>query len=1026
MFNTITEEAIRSLPHIGDMDNNKLPETLTKIYTHIVGFEASYKLDEIPFRKAELDEDYNTLQKIGFVLELKLIVETNQNTVENIAYVAAMCREMMAMIEEDKIALSLDAIPSTLIAALLFTLARNFPDALEMLQKVDTRSMNMSQVQFVNSLRSLFKNQLDELFNFKQVKSYNTELSLEKYADQLMWDELTKGVQNIGQQLIGSGSDLIDHFLKVYELSYWDGDIYIGTYKIASFLKRIEKIFILHATINIPAPTNCNSADWRNAMINFSKRRAYVWQNHIDAISKYGVLNIGISSVITFPTGAGKSTLYELKVISVLLTRQKALILVPTHALESQVKHNMNSISVTLDANFSNIDGELTSLDETEKNDILVMTPERCLTLMGLNPSFIDNVGLVVFDEFHLISGNQEDKRAMESMLCVLELFTRIPKADYMFLSAMVNNGNEIASWVASATNHDCVYLNNKWKPTCQLQGCVCYKKSDELKLLKIIKNNQTKINKKLTLAAKYKNALLAAPYCLFSLNTEWDDYNKKFSHTLISDSNVLLGYSNGHITPNVNNVAINLALKFSSLNKKVIIFSLQPNFAYSTAKQLNNISHLKCFDYFFKLPKNKKILDQISVELGGGQYTLLNGCEAATVHTSDLLPEERYLSEKYFKDQKGVNMLVATATVAQGVNLPADVVIVAGTSRFNDDEKCQMPIEPQSIMNAIGRAGRAGYCSHGVSIIIPSEVVTVKTKDDKYESDAFPIIKNVFSKGDNCLTVVDPFESILKNDKIDDSQLSIRKSLEYRLSSSNTDAREKLSKSFVAYKSTLKYESKISFSKSVERFLSELPQYDSFGDELRLKEISVKTGYSFDDIVSLSENIDFSNTETYMDMTVLDIMHEVKKLFIKNSTLLDKFIPNKTIEFLCKWLGNNKENNLTKEIVENLFGIVEDYLKGATLYEIENKGLAKAKGNLINARKFVIKVIPNLSYMCGVIVMIINNALLSVGHEENEINEDLTTFASCVKEGVLSYRMLKYKHDHRLMRKACHNEYKG
>lgn len=1025
MFNKITEEDIRSLPPIDGIDEEKLPEILTRIYTKIVGLEASCSFDEIPFSKADLEKDYETLQKIAFVLELKLVVETNQSEIENIAYVAATCREMMTMIEDDCVELSLDTIPSSLIAALLFTLAKNFPDALEMFQKVDIKSMNSSQTIFVNSLIFLYSNQLDKLFNSKiEIKNIQ-ELGSEDYAGKLMWMELTKGVQNIGKVLMGKDCDQINHFNMVYELSSYREDVCIATYKIASFLQKIEKIFIYHSIINIPAPTNCDDEEWKSALMNFSKRRAYVWQNHIDAISNHGVLNSGTSSVITFPTGAGKSTLYELKVISVLLKKKKVLILVPTHALESQVKRNMKMISKTLDIEFSNIDGEFTSIDDTDKNNILVMTPERCLTLLGVRSSFIDNVGLIVFDEFHLISGNQEDKRAMESMLCILDLLTRIPQADYMFLSAMVENGSDIAKWVANATNHECVFLDNKWKPTCQLQGCLLYKKSDEAKLLKIIKTNQIKNNKgKLTLSVKYKRALLAPPYCIFSLNTDWNNSNKKYSLIPISDRNVLLNYSYGHITPNVNSVAKSLALKFLSLNKKVIIFSLQPNFAYNIAKTINDESNKYFSNSFFEQSNNKKILDQISEEFGGEQYTLLNGCKAATVHTSDLLPEERYLSEKYFKDEKGANILVATATIAQGVNLPADVVIVAGTSRFDDEVNCQMPIEPESIMNAIGRAGRAGYCSHGISIIIPSEVVTVEEKKEKYETDAFPIIKNIFSRGDNCLTVKDPFESMIQFDSLDESQLSIRKSLEYRLSSNNTDARKILSKSFVAYKSNLNYDSKINFQRSVDNFISNLPNNGDAADQLHLNEISVKTGYNYDDIVSLQENMSLSDIESYMEMTIIEILNEVKTLYIKSPNLLEKFMSHKMVELICKLLTNNKDGNLTKEIIEILFCLIEDYIRGASLYEIENKMAVKATDNLINARKFVIKVMPAFSYMCGVIVMIIKNALLSVGHEENDINEDLLAFASCVKEGVLSYDMLNYKHDNCLMRKTCHNKY--
>lgn len=46
-------------------------------------------------------------------------------------------------------------------------------------------------------------------------------------------------------------------------------------------------------------------------------------------------------------------------------------------------------------------------------------------------PRKLNNVGLVVFDEFHLVNGNFDDKRANDAMTLVVELLDIIPKADY-------------------------------------------------------------------------------------------------------------------------------------------------------------------------------------------------------------------------------------------------------------------------------------------------------------------------------------------------------------------------------------------------------------------------------------------------------------------------------------------------------------------------------------------------------------------------------------------------------------------
>lgn len=59
----------------------------------------------------------------------------------------------------------------------------------------------------------------------------------------------------------------------------------------------------------------------------------------------------------------------------------------------------------------------------------------------------------------------------------------------------------------------------------------------------------------------------------------------------------------------------------------------------------------------------------------------------AAIAHHGLLLPAERDLIEALYQREGGVRVLAATPTLAQGMSLPADPVIIAEDSRF-DTEK--------------------------------------------------------------------------------------------------------------------------------------------------------------------------------------------------------------------------------------------------------------------------------------------------------------------------------------------------
>lgn len=57
-----------------------------------------------------------------------------------------------------------------------------------------------------------------------------------------------------------------------------------------------------------------------------------------------------------------------------------------------------------------------------------------------------------------------------------------------------------------------------------------------------------------------------------------------------------------------------------------------------------------------------------------------------AASHHSLLLREERELHESLFKRKDGLHALFVTSTLAQGMNLPSEVVIICGDSRFDLD----------------------------------------------------------------------------------------------------------------------------------------------------------------------------------------------------------------------------------------------------------------------------------------------------------------------------------------------------
>ncbi|KAK4719515.1 hypothetical protein R3W88_017853 [Solanum pinnatisectum] len=87
-------------------------------------------------------------------------------------------------------------------------------------------------------------------------------------------------------------------------------------------------------------------------------------------------------------------------------------------------------------------------------------------------------------------------------------------------------------------------------------------------------------------------------------------------------------------------------------------------------------------------------------------------------IHHAGLVRTDRQLVEDLFA--KGhVQVLVSTATLAWGVNLPAHTVIIKGTQIYNPEKGAWTELSPLDVMQMLGRAGRPQYDTYGEGIII-------------------------------------------------------------------------------------------------------------------------------------------------------------------------------------------------------------------------------------------------------------------------------------------------------------------
>ena len=1010
MFNRVTAERLKSLPPVKGVDSKRIPQILSKVYAHIVGLKAKYDVGVLTFEADEIKEDYQKLSDLAFSLELYL--ESGRFAEQNdaIAFVAAMSHKLMSKLkEQEEEPLTSNAVSSDVVSVLLFIIGGYIADAEETARQIKNIEGESDTIKQLKSFICLMvSGRLKEIV--EAVLADINDSEIESYAEDLLWQQLVVGIKILADRL--SGGRIRDYrqvFQKAIDLAVYVDDSthyrydFAGISRLARLLKMAAEVLERQSVLKV-IDRNITSSRHYDLLLQIISKRPYLWQNHIDAIEK-GFLNSGVSSVITFPTGAGKSTLVELKIIQHIALGGKVVYIVPTHALEHQVKNNMVHLLGTTAYRDLNIGREFTTEDE-EDELVMVMTPERCSTLMTLHPSSFEGVSLVIMDEFHIIGDGGH--RSLGAMLCLLSLLTAMPNSDFVLVSAMVENGTELSGWIADVTGRECLDLSMAWKPTSQLQGCIVYSMGRRRDLVAMAKDDFRNRGRRKGPSVALKRQLTADPYCLFSLCNTWEsDSFGDYYLTPMLDHQVLLGVNKyWQLNGNRNQVSKELAKKFAAIGMKTIIFVENPAQANNLVKELKSEMRVKT------LPKAiERRRASIITEFGDENCSYLEEEMSVVPHHSLLLNEERYAMETLFR--RTSDIMVATPTLAQGVNLPVDVVLIAGEDRYDDEKKGRGLMDAHEILNAAGRAGRAGFRSQGAAIIVSNKVIGIE--ENTLSGDWFDLKKDIFSKGDHCLEVEDPLFRLTTINTEEDEITTEQRIVLMKLNLAGVEEKKIVSKSLYAYQ--LKQQEK-DITQFEER-ISELTSLYSGEEQAPLLELSLKTG---------------------IDSQLLDLFYK----WLEKKEANESYSVEKVLVLYCSWLKDNPQSlqqlltyEKTSKLLLDLFAVeeydadfIEDltkvlkmYISGETLKEISILLAEKPNDpNLTATRKFILKVVPELSYAFSVLAMVHVQYLIDYGWDRFNIPASIKNFSTYLKEGVSSEAMLRFKTERRLMRVECHS----
>ena len=180
---------------------------------------------------------------------------------------------------------------------------------------------------------------------------------------------------------------------------------------------------------------------------------------------KQGILE-GKSLLMTTPTASGKTLIAMMAIYKALKKNRKAVYLTPLRALASEKYDHMKVLENLDFGRKIKVMAATGDYDSPGKElaaaDVIVLTNEKMDTLFRHNADWLDDIGLFVSDEVHLI-GDRERGATLEMMLTKIR--KHYPESQIVTLSATVANSHEIADWLA------CELIESDWRPTRLVEG---------------------------------------------------------------------------------------------------------------------------------------------------------------------------------------------------------------------------------------------------------------------------------------------------------------------------------------------------------------------------------------------------------------------------------------------------------------------------------------------------------------------------------------------------------------------------
>lgn len=403
--------------------------------------------------------------------------------------------------------------------------------------------------------------------------------------------------------------------------------------------------------------------------------------------------------IVSMQPGAGKSLIAELEVVRFLSRDSSGLCLyvVPTRALAGQVERELGRRLGDVGLHSLSIAGMGLSLEDAVRlfdARTLISTPEKLNSILArkhdetstwselLSP---ERVKLIIVDEAHLIGA--QDSRGLLLEMLLLRLRNLYPTARIVLQSAVIRNATLISQWLNEGREwaDDSAIVVDDWAPTDLLygvlrrDGVVEYENGVEIPVL----SGQG------TRGATNPPVQLVLQYCL-----------PRALKTLVFVST----------QDRAREIAGLIAAELPDLEDETPSPVLEQLIA-TVQRELAAMG--------LHLPADSAVGQGGELSRLAGEFPLISYLrKKVAFHHAGLPPPVQVEIERAVRAGQ-IDVVVATTTLAEGLNLPVSCVIVADLSFYNPKTQRREPIRKTLIRNIAGRAGRPYEDTQGEVIIV-------------------------------------------------------------------------------------------------------------------------------------------------------------------------------------------------------------------------------------------------------------------------------------------------------------------